>query len=184
MQSTLRFAGDRELDITQYAVSATASYVRASRWSIRASVGALIGGALEGEGRTHDLGPGMVAAVSVSRQWLVRGFFVTGSLGVGVSRATTTEGGGARRSLVAVDAIRAGVMAGRTFGIASPYVLARGFGGPVFWSLDAMDVRGTDTHKFQLGAGISIAASSGLSFLLDVAALGERSASLGMAYRL
>ena len=184
MQSTLKFTGDRELDITQYAVSATASYVRASRWSLRASVGAVVGGALEGEGRTHDIGPGVVAAASVSKQWLIRGFFVTGSLGMGVSRTSTTEGGGARQPLFAADLFRAGVMAGRTFGIVSPYVLARGFGGPVFWSLDAMDVRGTDTHYFQLGAGASLTTSSGLSFLLDVSALGERSASLGMSYLL
>jgi hypothetical protein len=184
VQSTLRFDGSRELDIAQYAVSATASYVRASRWSVRASIGAVLDGSLEGEGRTHDIGPGVVGAASVSRQWLVRGFFITGSLGAGASRITTTEAGGARQSLVAIDILRAGVMAGRTFGIVSPYVLARGFGGPVLWRLDGMDVRGTDTHKFQLGAGVSVATGAGLSFLLDVAALGERSASLGMAYRL
>jgi hypothetical protein len=184
MQSTLRFEGERELDITQYAVSASLSYVRASRWSFRGSLGTVLDGALEEGGRTHDIGPGIVGAVTVSKQWLVRGFFISGSLGAGVSRTTTTEAGGARQSLVAIDLLRAGVMAGRTFGVVSPYVLARGFGGPVLWHLDGMDVRGTDTHKFQLGAGASVTTSSGLSVLLDVAALGERAASLGMAFRL
>lgn len=164
-------------------MTATASYVRASRWSVRAAVGAVLGGTLEGEGRTHDIGPGLVAAASVSRQWRVRGFFVTGALGVGASRTTTAEGGGAATSLVAIDLIRAGVMAGRSFGAASPYLLARGFGGPVLWSVDGMDVRGTDKYHVQLGAGVGVALS-GLAILVDVSALGERSASLGVAYRL
>jgi hypothetical protein len=113
-------------------------------------------------------------------------WFVTGSLGAGISRTTTLDGtaGGARQTLIGIDVLRAGVMAGRAFGVASPYLMARAFGGPVLWTLDAMDVQGTDTSKFQLGAGVSVSTASGLSLLLDVSALGERSASLGMAYRL
>jgi hypothetical protein len=171
-------------------VTASAGYIGASRWSVRGSLGTVLDGSLEGDGRTHDIGPGIVGAASVSKQWASGAWFVTGSLGAGISRTTTREDGGAggaagaRQTLVGIDVIRAGVMAGRTFGIASPYVMARGFGGPVLWTLDAMDVTGTDTSKFQLGAGISVMTASGLSFLLDISALGERSASLGMSYRL
>ena len=173
----------------QYAVTASGGYIGASRWSVRGSIGTVIDGALEGDGRTHDIGPGLIAAASVSKQWAFGDWFVTGSLGAGVSRTTTREGGsgmgdGEQQSLVGIDVIRAGVMAGRTFGVASPYLMARGFGGPVLWTVDEMDVRGTDTSKFQLGAGVSVSTESGLSFLLDVSALGERSASLGMSYRL
>jgi hypothetical protein len=165
-------------------VTATAGYTGASRWSVRGSIGTVLDGALEGDGRTHDIGPGFVVAASASKQWMFGAWFVTGSLGAAVSRTTTSEDGGGEQSLVAVDVLRLGVMAGRSFGIASPYVMARGFGGPVLWTLDAMDVQGTDTSKFQLGAGVSVSTSSGLSFLLDISALGERSASLGMSYRL
>jgi len=170
-------------------VTASAGYLGESRWSVRASIGTVLDGGLEGEGRTHDIGPGVVAAASASKQWAFGAWFVTGSLGAGISRTTTREDaaggvGGEEHTLVGVDVIRAGVMAGRTFGVASPYVMARAFGGPVLWTLDAMDVTGTDTSKFQLGAGVSVTTASGLSFLLDVSALGERSASLGMSYRL
>ncbi len=180
------FEGDRELEIVQYAATASAGYLGASRWSVRGSIGAVLDGALEGAGRTHDIGPGLVVAASASKQWAFGAWFVTASAGAGVSRTTTRErgAGGERQALIGIDIIRAGVMAGRTFGIASPYVMARGFGGPVLWTLDAMDVRGTDTSKFQLGAGVSVTTTSGLSLLLDVSALGERSASLGMSYRL
>ena len=56
------FEGDRELDIVQYAVTASAGYISASRWSVRGSIGSVIDGSLEGDGRTHDIGPGIVAA--------------------------------------------------------------------------------------------------------------------------
>jgi hypothetical protein len=172
----------------QYAVTASAGYIGASRWSVRGSIGAVIDGSLEEGGRTHDIGPGIVAAASVSKQWAFGDWFVTGSLGAGISRTTTREGrsgmgDGESQSLIGIDVLRIGVMAGRTFGIVSPYLMARGFGGPVLWTLDEMDVTGTDTSKFQLGGGVSVTAS-GLSFLLDVSALGERSASLGMSYQL
>ena len=76
---------------------------------------------------------------------------------------------------------------GRTFdvgfGVVAPYLLARGFGGPVFWTLDATSVTGTDVYHFQVGAGASVTIG-GLSVMLDVAALGERSASLSVSYRL
>jgi hypothetical protein len=165
-------------------VTASGGYIGASRWSVRGSIGTVIDGRLEGDGRTHDIGPGIVGAASASKQWAFGAWFVTGSVGAGVSRTTTREEGGERRSLIGIDLIRAGVMAGRTFGVVSPYAMARGFGGPVLWTLDQMDVRGTDTSKFQLGAGVSVMTAWGLSFLLDVSALGERSASLGMSYRL
>jgi hypothetical protein len=109
-------------------------------------------------------------------------WFVTGTVGLSASRATTIEQQmTAKVSIIATD-LRLGVMAGRRLGIVSPYVLARGFGGPVWWSVDGEDVTGTDTHKYQLGAGASVTLRSGLALLVDVAALGERSASLGMSF--
>jgi hypothetical protein len=77
------------------------------------------------------------------------------------------------------------VIAGRTFAkMWNPYVLARAFGGPVSWSIDAMNVLGSDTRHFQLGAGLSVVTVLGLTVTLDVSALGEQGASLGASWRL
>lgn len=185
-QSTLRFDGDREYAISQLATTASIGLARPSRLSVRASLGVVIDGSLEGEGRAYDIGPGFVAAASVAKQWVSRDWFLTASFSVAASRTTTTENvsGAPRESLVAIDLARGGITAGRTFGPVSPYLLARAFGGPVLWELDAMGVTGTDVHHFQLGAGVSVTTQSGLSVLLDVAALGEQAASLGVALRL
>ncbi|MDQ3335906.1 MAG: hypothetical protein M4D80_12120 [Myxococcota bacterium] len=146
----------------------------------------MLGGELEGGGETHDIGPGFVLAGGVAKQ-LERGpWFLNVSLSTAVSRTTTVEAtaGSGRHSLVGFDILRIGVMAGRTFGSVSPYVLARGFGGPVAWTLDGMSVTGTDTSKFQLGAGANVALPGDLAMQLDISALGERSISLGASYRL
>lgn len=185
MATTLSFPGDRELDMVQYAISTSLGYVGASRWSMRASIGVVLDGKLTGQGVTHDIGLGIMGVASASKQWLFGNWFVTGSLGAAISRSTTVVStGGAAVLLTGIDAIRAGVMVGRTLGFASPYVMARGFRGPVLWTLDDMDVTGNDTGKFQLGGGISVTTASGASFLFDISALGERSTSLGMSYRL
>lgn len=167
-------------------MTASAGYAWPARWSVRAAIGMLLDGDLEGAGRTHDIGPGVVAAASVAKQWAFGDWFVIGTFGVGASRTETVEDrpGAAHQSLIATDLFRLGGTAGRTFGMLSPYLLARGFGGPVFWSLDDEDVRGSDIHHFQLGGGASLTTASGLSILVDVAALGERSVSLGMAFRI
>jgi hypothetical protein len=170
----------------QYAVTATAGYATATQWSFRGAIGAVIDGHLEGAGRTHDIGPGIVVAVAAAKQFAFGDWFVTGSLGAAVSRTSTDEetAGAGRRTLIGLDLIRLGVMGGRRFGIVSPYVMARGFGGPVSWTLAGMDVTGSDTSKFQLGAGATVTAGSGVSLLLDVSALGERAVTLGLSYRL
>ncbi len=152
---------------------------------MRAALGVVLGGSLEGEGRTFEIGAGIVGSIGVARQWAAPPWFFTGSVSIGVSRATTREevAGASRESLIAGDA-RIGVTAGRTFGAFSPYLLARAFGGPVLWSWDGDDTIGTDTHHFQLGAGASVSIGTRATILVDLAALGERAASLGVAVNL
>ena len=47
-----------------------------------------------------------------------------------------------------------------------------------------MEVTGTDTRHFQLGAGMSVATKLGLTVVVDISALGEQGASLGASWRL
>jgi hypothetical protein len=186
--TTLVFSDDQHLDLRQSAATVIGGYAWPSRISVRAALGVLAGGSLEGEGRTFDLGVGLIASIGVARQWSRAPWFLTGSAGLGVSHASTREmlGGGMegpRVSLTAIDA-RGGLTAGRTFGPFSPYLLARVFGGPLFWRWDGDATTGTDTRHFQLGAGASLAIGARAMILVDIAALGERAASLGVAVNL
>jgi hypothetical protein len=176
MSSTLRL-DSHDVDIEQYAVLATVTHARASRWSFSASLGSIVGGALTTGGATYDVAPGVVGSLAATRAWDRGPWFVAGTFSAAVSRARAGDEG-----LTAGDG-RLGVVAGRRVGPVGPYALARAFGGPVMWRLDGADVSGGDAHHYQLGAGASYATGR-VSLVLDLAVLGERGASLGVAVEL
>jgi hypothetical protein len=161
-------------ELTEQAVTAFAGYSTPSGWSYRGSLGVIVDGRLD----DHDMTPGGVAGVGASRQWTRAGWFVTGSAGMSIAIASSNDA-----RFTAGD-VRIGAIAGRTFGPVSPYVLARGFGGPVWWTVDGASTVGSDTRHFQLGAGLSLTTSFGLTIVADVSALGEQAASLGASWRL
>lgn len=189
MRTRVRFDGDTTFELTEQAVTAFAGYATPAGWSIRVSLGALVDGRLDSDGMegTHDIGLGVVGGVGVARQWTFGDgqWFVTGSAGLSIAAASTHQAGASEEPrLVAGDA-RGGAIAGRTLGkIWNPYMLARAFGGPIWWVVDGADATGTDTHHYQLGIGLSVATAMGLTIVLDVSALGEQAASLGASWRL
>lgn len=188
MRTHVVFDNDATFELTEQALTAFAGYSTAGGWSFRAALGALIDGRLDdGISPTHDMNPGVVGALGAARQWkLGDGYwFITGSAGLSVVAASTHTPGETDEPRFVAGDVRIGAIAGRTFAeMWSPYVLARAFGGPVFWSIAGMDQTGTDTRHFQLGAGLSVVTSLGLSVVVDVSALGEQGASLGASWRL
>jgi len=134
---------------------------------------------------SFDMGTGLVGSVSGSRRWSLgadKKWFVTGS--VTASAGTTHTSGASSERFTATD-LRGGVIAGRTFADRlSPYLLVRGFGGPVMWKVGGSDVTGTDTHHYQIGVGVSLALPIGLSGVIDLSLLGEQAASIGLSWRL
>lgn len=187
--SELRFSDDTEPEITEQSLVASGGYRWGTGWSVRVAAGAVLSGKLEHDGRVHDVGAGWMAAAGLSRSWRFgERWFVSGSLTAGVSSTSTTEQqAGAmseRVGLTATD-LRLGVLAGVTLWQRwSPYLLARGFGGPVLWALDGEDINGSDQHFFQLGVGSSVALPWRLTLLVDASLLGERAFSLGLSAEL
>ena len=189
MRTRVRFDNDATYQLTEQAATAFAGYSTPTGWSFRAAIGALLDGALEREDMpgAHDIAPGMVGALGLSRHWTLGDgdWFITGSAGLSVAAATTHEPAATDDPLFLAGDLRIGAIAGRTLGeIWNPYILARAFGGPVSWSIDGTDTVGSDTRHFQLGAGVSVVTSFGLTIVVDVSALGEQGASLGASWRL
>ncbi len=176
--------GAPDVDIHQYSVAASAGYRLSHRLSVRLTAGAILGGELEFENRSFDVGPGWLLSASISHRWDLGRWFVTGSLSAGASYTTTEEAGVANpRSvdLIASDA-RLGALFGTTLGDRFiPYALARAFGGPVFWEIDGEESTGTDAHHYQLGLGASVVLPANISAQVDASFLGERSLSAGAA---
>ncbi len=189
-QSDLTFDNDVEPEIAQQMVLAAGGYRFANGYSVRAAAGAILGGTLEHQGRTHDVDPGWALTAALSRNWSFgERFFATASLTAGVSSTTTRErepGGamGEEIDLRALDFRLGGVVGVTVAERFSPYLLARGFGGPVMWQLDGEDVTGSDQYHYQVGAGASVALPWSLSLLVDASVLGERAVSLGVSAEL
>lgn len=164
---------------------ASGGYRWGQGWSARLAAGAVLGGSLAHDGRTHDVGTGWLVAASLARSVTFAGRgFVAGSVTAGVSSTSTEEGAGMSERLTAGD-VRLGVLAGVTlWERLSPYALARAFGGPVMWTLDGDDITGTDQHHYQLGLGVNASLPWDLSALVDVSLLGERAVSIGVSAEL
>jgi hypothetical protein len=181
----LKFDGDQRFNITQFASTVTLGYAKASQLSFSGSLGVVFDGSINAMSATsnadgsNDIGAGIVGSVGVAKQWAFadRGF-ITGTVGFAMSRTTA-----AATSLIAAD-LRLGAMVGYSLGPVSPYALVRAFGGPVSWRIDQKDVRGTDIHHYQLGAGLSANLWRGASALLDLSALGERAGSLAFSLQM
>jgi hypothetical protein len=65
-----------------------------------------------------------------------------------------------------------------------PYLSARGFGGPVFWTLAGEGVSGSDRYHVALGAGVIVRLPNQVDVTLEAMPLGEQSAAVGMTLHL
>ena len=180
-QTKLAYPGGMSLEER---LAAVAFGRRVGAYTLHGNAGAVLSGTLQTDGRTFDIGPGWLGSLSVSRRWLPLAdspWFVTGSLTLGTSSASTRENGVPTAKITAVD-LRLGGVAGVTlWDSISPYVLARGFSGPVLWELDGRPVRVGDLYHYNLGADLSLRLPLNLVALLEFSALGERSLALGVS---
>jgi hypothetical protein len=68
-------------------------------------------------------------------------------------------------------------MVGKTFGAFTPYAAARGFGGPVGWTLGGDEATGSDAHHYTVGAGLNVRPGKRLDLSVEAMPLGEQSAT-------
>jgi hypothetical protein len=189
IRTEINFDDDQTFDLEQQAITAFGGYTLHSGWSLRLSAGVITGGSLERDDAPVRFGlrPGGMVGFAGSRQWTPGDgrWFVTGTGSFSIALASTRmEGGGPNERFLAGD-LRIGAIAGRTFADRiSPYLLARAFGGPVFWTIAGDSVSGGDASHLQLGAGLSVTLPWKLTATVDVSAVGEQAVSLGVSRRL
>jgi hypothetical protein len=183
-RSTLRFGSGFHADVREESVAGSFEWHPRPKLAVGIAAGAVVDGRLETGGTIHDVGPGYLAALTAS--WpIVDGAdgspFVLGSVTAGMSHVTTTQRGPNARAigLTAIDA-RVGVAAGKSFGPASPYLLARVFGGPVFWQYAGRKMTGTDTHHVQLGLGLVVRMPGRVDLSAEFVPVGERALAVGV----
>ncbi len=182
-ESDLAF-DDFDAEVEQQAISVSVGYRFDGALSARVSVGLILGGEVEpedaGEDGELDLEVGLSLTGAVAYRVTRGKWFATGTASLGAGR-TGLDTGNAEGSYTSTD-LRVGVLAGATlWNRVSPYVLARGFGGPVFLSAGALEQTGSDKSHYQLGGGITAALPNHFALQVDASFLGETSVSGGVA---
>jgi hypothetical protein len=162
------------------AIVATAAYAPTRRLTVQLSAGAAFAGELRAPNGTHEFSVGPTGAAGVVYTLLEGRPFVALSGVVSASHATTQlRGSGPSVNYDAFD-LRLGVIAGTTvFEMLSPYIVARAFGGPVFWHYGRRAQTGTDIAHYQLGVGLALRPIETLAVFAEGVPLGERGVSAG-----
>jgi hypothetical protein len=186
----LHFSGSgQSFDADEQRSSVAASYERrlSERLTFDGTLGVGTGGSLVAEGRAYALSFGPVLSFGGSYRLVDdRGaapFVLLGLSASGAYADTSPRGAVTTDALVPID-LRASVTVGKTVArVMAPYLAARAFGGPVFWSAGGQSVTGTDAYHFQIGGGFSLALGR-FDLHLEVAPLGERSLACGAGFAL
>jgi hypothetical protein len=174
-----------EADFARYAMTLSLDRRVGDRWTIGAALGSALIGSLDIVGKRYVMTPGPIAVATASFRAVdegsIRPFVLfTGSIGAALVW-TRPDGGSGTDSMTSFDA-RLGVAAGKTFGgVATPYVLARAFGGPVLWSYGGASATGTDAYHYQLGAGL-VVRSGAYDLVVEGVPLGEKALVLGIGW--
>ncbi len=153
---------------------------RSQALTIQLAAGSPVGGHLDVGGNRHDIGAGVLLAAGASYR-LVDGagaapfVLVSGALG---ASTFSTDGPAGERSRMSAGDVRAGVVVGKTFfDVVSPYVVARGFFGPVSWRARVAgapkDLGGGDAHHYQVGGGF-VTGYRGIDLAVEAMPLGEQ----------
>lgn len=187
--TAIRFASDTRLGETRHTVLATLDYAPTPAWTFELGAGSLLGGSLHAPAADHDFTPGFLTVAGAA--WRVvdaegaRPLVVLTAELSFVASSTRENGSSSSPSIgyQAFDA-RIGAIAGWTVArVLTPYVLARGFGGPVYWQYLGKSVTGTDTHHYQLGGGVIAHLGSRIDVFAEGVPLGEQAVSAGAGVR-
>jgi len=179
------FDDDSRYTLRQRVVAISLGRRFGARTSVRLVGGAVLGGDLEGDGRRYAVDTGWLASVVGAARLFGEGpgLFAIGTFAFGTSRAPAERVGGVgERETIATSDARVGLEVGwNAWGIWSPYVGARAFGGPVAFRVDGADRTGSDRHHYALGLGQSVSLGERFQLALDASLLGERSVSWGVS---
>lgn len=176
----LRFSSSLHADQIRYASLATLAYLPTPKLVLQVSAGAAFGGSLTTPDGEHTFSPGPTAALGLDYRAFDDGrYFLVLTSSLSFATARTQLGNESTEAYTAFD-LRVGAQAGlQLANVLRPYALVRAFGGPVYWRYQGEAVTGTDTHHYQLGAGLAVRLTKALSAFAEGVPLGERAVALG-----
>lgn len=181
----LRFNDGLYADQVRFATLATLAYLPTARLVLQVGAGAAFGGSLTLPDGSHQFSPGPTALVGADFRAFDDGrYFLLLTSNLSLATARTHRAGEASVAYQAFD-LRLGAQFGLEFARRlRPYAVARVFGGPIFWHYQDQAVTGTDTHHYQLGAGLAVRVAKALNLFAEGIPLGERAVAVGIGLAL
>jgi hypothetical protein len=185
LKTELSFNGmSQRLDEISTAVAFT---YRLSRLSFQASLGAVLGGSLDGQLGKYRLDPGILGSASVGFTLLDGSGalpYLAASVTAGVASAGTYNESNVADAprFTALDFRLSAVIGKRFFQFWLPYAGVAVFGGPVSFSPLGQSLTGSDRHHFRLSAGSSFSLPAHLEAFVEVGFLGEQNLLAGIGY--
>jgi hypothetical protein len=193
----LHFSGGLYADQIRYATLASLAYLPTPRLVLQFGAGVAFGGSLTvpetvelangasaGVRRRYDFSAGPTMAIGADYRAFDDGLYfmlLTSNLSF---VAAQTHSDGITADYEALD-LRLGTELGLQLAhIFRPYAALRVFGGPVYWRHLGESVTGTDTHHYQVGAGVGVRVTKTLNLFAEGIPLGERAVSIGVGLAL
>jgi hypothetical protein len=179
--TALRFSNSVRADETRYATQASLAYLPSKKLVLQAGIGATFAGHLVIDQQRYDFSPGPLASLGADYRFIDDGrLFVLGTSSLSFSATRTQRADVPSAGYQALDLRLGGELGVQLARVFRPYALARVFGGPVYWRYQGSAVTGTDTHHYQLGAGLALALSENFNAFVEGVPLGERALSFGL----
>jgi len=177
----LKFSNLPRADETRSAAVASLAYMPSSKLLLQLGAGATAFGRLVVADQRYDFLPGPLGSLGVDYRIFDKGrVFVMLTSSLSFSAARTRLGSAASVGYQALDLRLGGELGVELAEVLHPYALARVFGGPVFWHYQGAATTGSDTHHYQLGAGLGLRLSKSFNGFVEGVPLGERALSLGV----
>jgi len=177
----LSFGDGLYADQARYATLATLAYLPTAKLVLQAGAGVAFGGWLTLPDARYRFSPGPIALLAADFRAFDDGrYFLLFTSGLSYTAARTHADERASESYHALD-----LRLGAQFGVevvrgVRPYAIARLFGGPIFWRYEGKAVTGTDTHHYQLGAGLAVRVAKALNLFAEGVPLGEQALAVGL----
>jgi hypothetical protein len=157
------------------AASASIDWRVSPRWTLSGSAGGTFAGRLTPPAGARALGGGGVVSLGASVVPLEEKGWIPFIL---ISAALSFSGAQGDPAFYGTDA-RLGVAVGYTFfGVISPYVTGRVFGGPAIWGSQI----GTDVNHYQVGVGLIGLLPAGFDLSAEFVPLGEQRLAASVGY--
>jgi hypothetical protein len=179
-RTALRFDDSLRAEQRRYAVLADFAYLPTRALALDFAAGAALGGSLAAPNGKHEFSAGPALAAGLVWHWLdAPSYFALLTSQLSFLTSRTQLGAEPSTAYTAFD-LRVGAALGLNLaGFVHPFVLARAFGGPVFWRYAGKAVTGTDIYHYQVGGGFGFELGKRLSLLVEVVPLGEQALSAG-----